>query len=154
MRRSLIGGLIIAAVLAAPATANAAPTVDRWHGRCSGWWLGENLNTPAKFLADRERSVRMMQRLVICAFATWAPGEGVTALVVADRESGFYPYAVSPSGSYLGLFQHSAAYWPGRAAAYLRPAWFTHNPAHWTDPRAQAIVSARMVAAGGWGPWL
>jgi len=97
----------------------------------------------------------MMQRLVVCVFGTFAPGESVMALYVADRESHFYPWALNSSSGASGLFQHLASYWPGRAAAYLQRAWFGKGawPASAFDPRAAAIVTAKMVAQSGWGPW-
>jgi hypothetical protein len=73
----------------------------------------------------------------------------------ADRESNFYPWSANPSGC-LGLFQHQVAYWPGRVQAYLWKGWWAPKvkwPVSPYDPRANAIVAARMVAAGGWGPW-
>jgi hypothetical protein len=98
----------------------------------------------------------MMQRLIGCVFTTWAPGNSGIALYVANRESHFYPWAKNPSSSASGEFQHLATYWPGRAAAYLNRGWFGKGawPASVWDPRAQAIVTARMVGPeGNWSPW-
>lgn len=128
-------------------------TEGRWRGPCSDWWLGENL-TPEMWAQDLERGREMIQRLIVCVFGVFAPGESVTALIIADRESSFYPWAANSSGA-LGLFQHMVGYWPGRAETYLFRGWFA--PWMWPispfDPRANAIVTARMVAESGWGPW-
>ena len=91
---------------------------------------------------------------VQCAFLRFAPGQLVTACAIASRESGFVATAYNPSGA-SGLFQHLARYWPGRVLAYGRRAWF---PRLWPNvspfnARANAIPTARYVAANGWGAW-
>lgn len=131
----------------------------RWRGPCSDWWLGENL-TPAMWNANPTRGARMMQRLIVCVFGVFAPGESLTALYIADRESGYYPWAANPSGC-EGLFQHQVAYWPGRAATIshkLFAPWLkwpdANDPGRLIyDPRANAIAAAKMVASSGWGAW-
>jgi len=98
----------------------------------------------------------MTQRLITCIFALLAPGQSVTALMVADRESNFYEWAFNASSGASGLFQHLASYWPGRAAAYLKRGWFGKGtwPLGPFDPRANAIVTAMMVGPeGDWSPW-
>lgn len=80
------------------------------------------------------------------------------AVYVAGRESNFDPWAwhhADWTHDCLGTFQQMRAYWPDRVHRYLRRRWF---PRSWPDvrpfdPRANAIVAARMVRAGGWGPW-
>lgn len=124
----------------------------RWRGPCEGWWLGENLS-PADWNRDPARGTLMMRRLVTCVFAEYAPGNSVTALAIADRESGFYPWAKNPYSSASGLFQHLGSYWPGRASAYLERWMFAGWPVSVFDPRANAIAAAKMVAASGWGAW-
>jgi hypothetical protein len=96
----------------------------------------------------------MMQRLIVCVFAVFAPGQSAYALAIADRESSFYPYAKNPASSASGLFQHLATYWPSRSTL-LNRGWFGKGawPASVFDPRANAIVTAIMVRNGGWGPW-
>jgi hypothetical protein len=69
-----------------------------------------------------------------------------SAVSVARCESGLNPSA-SNGGSYLGLFQQSARYWPGRASAYGYGGASAYNG------RANASVSMGMVRDGGWGPW-
>ncbi len=123
----------------------------RWRGPCSDWWVGENL-TPEIWNTNPDRGIRMMQRLVVCIFGTYAPGESLTALYVVDRESGFYPWAQNPSSGAAGLMQHIT--WTGRAAYFLKKWMFRpgYHPSAF-DPRANLIVGAKMVASGGWGPW-
>lgn len=124
----------------------------RWRGPCEGWWLGENL-TLKTFNANPARGITMMQRLIVCVFAIWAPGQSTYALVIADRESGFSPYAYNPSGA-SGLFQHMIGYWPARAAAIPKKLFAPGaQPLSPFDPRANAIATAMAVAANGWGAW-
>lgn len=151
----IIAGATVAAVMAGPV--QASPHEDRWRGPCDGWQYGEALVSPAVFNQDLARSHRMMERLVVCVFRHFAPGNEYHALYVVDRESGFMPWAVNHGGcggsGCLGLFQHMGSAWAERARNTLWKGWFKRWPAHWADPRANAIVSARMVRAGGWGPW-
>lgn len=133
--------------------ANAAP-MHRWEGPCSSWKYGE-FQTPATWAADPAKGVRQTRRLITCVFEHWAPGNVSKALYVADRESSDYPWAQNPSSLCSGLFQHVLSAWPGRVRFFLWRGWFPH--AHWPvsvfDPRANSIVAAKMVAAGGWAPW-
>lgn len=96
-----------------------------------------------------------MRRLIACVFTRFAPMQLGVALYVADRESSYYPWAHNPSGC-EGIYQHMSRYWAERARTYLWRGWFA--PWSWPvsvyDPRASVIVTARMVAAGGWGPWV
>lgn len=75
----------------------------------------------------------------------WGVGEQ-GAVNVMYCESGGNPNA-SNGGNYLGLFQHSATYWPGRANTYGHPGASAFNG------YANADVTMQMVRAGGWGPW-
>jgi hypothetical protein len=125
-------------------TANAQPKPD---GPCIGY--GVNHSTPADVRTTR------MRALIRCTF-DWVglPNDVDTAQYVADRESGYYPWAYNPSGC-AGLYQHMTAYWPSRVQTYLKSWWF---PKTWPDvsvynPRANALVAASMVRAGGWQPW-
>jgi hypothetical protein len=115
--------------------------------------LGENL-TPELWNSDPARGEQMMMRLIVCVFAVFAPGQSAYALAIADRESGFYPWAKNPYSSASGVFQHLASYWPGRAAS-LNRGWFGKGawPASVFDPRANAIAAAIMVRNSGWGAW-
>lgn len=72
--------------------------------------------------------------------------DGNAAVRVASCESGLNPQA-SNGGSYLGLFQQAAAYWPDRARTYGVAGQSAFNP------RANVIVSAGMVAGSGWAHW-
>jgi hypothetical protein len=93
-----------------------------------------------------------MKRIIRCAVDLWSVRGGATkAICIANRESHLNPHASSADGKFLGLFQHSAAAWPGRYDRWTRPKWQLHNNA--LNGRTNAIVTVRMVHAGGWGPW-
>lgn len=84
--------------------------------------------------------------LVHAIFPTYGldPNAGVRVMLC---ESGGNPNA-SNGGRYNGLFQHAAAYWPGRAAAAGFPGASPFNG------RVNIIVSARMIRAdGGYRQW-
>jgi hypothetical protein len=91
-------------------------------------------------------------RLIQCAVDRWpVPGDAEKAICVAQRESGLIPTATSPTGEYVGLFQHSAADWPNRYAEWTRPSWqLKENP---YNGRTNAIVTMRIVNAEGWAAW-
>ncbi len=92
------------------------------------------------------------KRLIECAAARWpVEGGAEKAICIAERESGLIPTASSPTGMYVGLFQHSAADWPRRYDEWTRPYWrLKVNP---YNGRTNAIVTIRMVNVEGWGPW-
>jgi hypothetical protein len=148
--------LVLLTVLLTIGTVTSAQAKEgRWRGPCEGWFVGEYL-TPAIWAKDPTRGERMMMRLIVCVFAVWAPGESAYALAIADRESSFYPFAWNESSDCRGLFQMMGRYWNSRVDAYLWRGWWAPKakwPVSAFDPRANAITAARMVAAGGWGPW-
>jgi hypothetical protein len=77
------------------------------------------------------------------------PGGATRAICIARRESGLVPTASSPTGRYLGLFQHAKTYWPWRYDTYTRPEW--ELPERALNGRTNAIVTIRMVRRfGGW----
>jgi hypothetical protein len=91
-------------------------------------------------------------RIITCAADKW-PVEGGAdkAICIARRESGLIPTASSPTGLYVGLFQHSAADWPRRYDQWTRASWqLKENP---YNGRTNAIVTMRMANAQGWGAW-
>jgi hypothetical protein len=92
------------------------------------------------------------KRLIQCAADRWpVEGGAEKAICIAERESGLIPTASSPTGMYVGLFQHSAADWPRRFDEWTRPYWrLKENP---YNGRTNAIVTIRMANAEGWGPW-
>lgn len=150
--KKLLVVAIVATCMASTVNAEAKPDLGRWRGPCSTWEYGEDL-TPAKWNADPAKALRQMERLVTCVFDRYAPGNAGTAIAIMDRESGGYPWAVNSSSGCAGLFQHIT--WTGRAQMYLERWQF--GPNAWLpsafDPRANAIVAAHMVNAGGWTPW-
>lgn len=137
--------LIIVALIAASLTA-ASPAHAEGKGPCTGWFSNVR---PAMGAARVQHRV---ERLIDCAVRIWpVPGGNFYARSIAERESGYWPWAVSPTGC-VGLFQHVPRYWPGRRAAYWNRSWFWRTPSAF-NARANVIVSIRMASAGGWGPW-
>jgi hypothetical protein len=102
---------------------------------------------------------RKVKALIRCVARRWSvEGGAAKAVCVAGRESGWWPWA--HNGSSKGLFQHVVTYWADRVDRWLRAEWFWQlrddDPATYPsvlNARAQSIVTARMVHAGGWGPW-
>ena len=102
-------------------------------------------------LADEEIE-DFSSRMITCATDRWpVPGGAEKAICIADRESGLIPWASSPTGQYVGLFQHSAEAWPDRYDEWTQPYWeLKRNP---LNGRTNSIVTIRMVNDAGWGPW-
>ena len=69
------------------------------------------------------------------------------AVLVARCESNYDPAAYNPAGPYGGLYQHSLAYWDGRAAS---AGW---GGASVYDATANTAVTAWLLNQGGWGHW-
>ncbi|TMK37472.1 MAG: hypothetical protein E6G58_01915 [Actinobacteria bacterium] len=100
---------------------------------------------------DGETVQHFSKRLIGCAVGAYGPVRGGTtrAICIARRESGLIPSATSPKRRYLGLYQHSATYWPWRFDTYTQPSWMLSSSA--LSGRSNAIVTVRMVhALGGW----
>ena len=140
---AVIGGSVAASLfLSSPAGASPAggSSTSRVPGPCALTRLDDE--------AIEDFSIRM----ITCATDRWpVPGGAEKAICIAERESGLIPWASSPTGMYLGLFQHSAADWPDRYDEWTKPIWeLKQNP---LNGRTNAIVTIRMVNDGGWGPW-
>lgn len=135
------GALAVTFFAAAPAVARplhaAAPRVP---GPC------------ALVREDGEAIQDFSIRLIRCAADRWpVPGDAEKAICIAQRESGLIPTASSPTGMYVGLFQHSAAEWPDRYAEWTRPVWqLKESP---LNGRTNAIVTMRIANAEGWAAW-
>lgn len=76
--------------------------------------------------------------------AGWSTSDAITAVAVAEGESGHNPLAANPDSTARGLFQIMLSY---------------HQPkfrgADWRDPFANARVAHQIWAdAGGWSPWV
>ena len=85
------------------------------------------------------------------------PGGKERAICIARRESGLDPSATSsPTGEYLGLYQHDRDMWAARYDGYTQPVWELSRRA--LNGRTNAIVTIRMVAdigtwhEAGWPP--
>lgn len=88
-----------------------------------------------------------MQSIVYWAWTTegGSPASASQALRVAQCESGFNPFARSPSGNHWGIFQmhftHADSLLPGQPrTALFDPVWNTRAAKHLYD-------------GSGWGPW-
>jgi hypothetical protein len=141
---ALIGGATVVCLLAVPASAIPAGSRGGSEPRVAG---------PCALARGETETIQdFAARIITCAADRWpVPGGAEKAICIAQRESGLIPTASSPSGEYLGLFQHSAAAWPDRYAEWTRPAWALRASA--LNGRTNAVVTVRMVNAGGWGPW-
>ncbi|MGZ4136664.1 MAG: hypothetical protein ACXVPX_03755 [Actinomycetota bacterium] len=136
------GGLLAALLIAGPALAHplGGRTTEPVPGPCA------LTRAPGEAIQD------FSTQLIQCAATRWpVPGGSDKAICIAQRESGLIPTAASPTGEYVGLFQHLAAAWPDRYAEWTRPVWqLKPSP---LNGRTNAIVTMRMVNAAGWGPW-
>jgi len=108
---------------------------------------------PCPLTRGADEGVRAFSmRIITCAAERWpVPGGAERAICIADRESGLIPTAQSPTGMYLGLFQHSAEAWGDRYLEWTRPVWQLKPNA--LNGRTNAVVTMRMANAFGWGPW-
>lgn len=119
------------------------------HAEASDWRSRECRYQSLQHATWTPREERLTLR---CAVAKWSVPGGVSkAQAVGDCESGWWRLAVSPSGSYRGLFQHAITYWHGRVHQY-RPAGWQLAPS-WANSRTQIVVTARMAHARGWRAW-
>lgn len=148
--------LIVAALIAA---SMATPAHAEGKGPCSGWFSNVrpdmNHNGVAADTTDRALVNHRMERLIACAVRLWPVAGGYfEALRIAHRESGYpwiWPWAYNPSGC-AGTYQHMLRYWPGRVARWWNNSWLWKTPTAF-NPRANVVVTMRMVNAEGWGPW-
>jgi hypothetical protein len=116
--------------------------------KCIGW----------EYQIKHKHSMTVRQnrarRLIRCVFAeVGIPGEATTAYIIANRESGYAPWAHNQATDCRGMFQHMGRYWATRARGLPRaqfPRWPNMSA---FNARANVWVSAQMVRAGGWSPW-
>jgi hypothetical protein len=135
------GAIVVSLVAATPASASP---LRHEAARVSG---------PCPLARTQGEAIQdFSKRLIECAAARWpVEGGAEKAICIADRESGLIPTASSPTGLYVGLFQHSAADWPRRYEEWTRPYWqLKENP---YNGRTNAIVTMRIANAEGWGAW-
>jgi hypothetical protein len=139
------GAIVLSSFAAAPASASP---LDR-----GGTRIAPRISGPCPLIRLEGEAIQAFsKRLIQCAATRWpVEGGAEKAICIAERESGLIPTASSPTGMYVGLFQHSAADWPRRYEEWTRPYWrLKENP---YNGRTNAIVTIRMVNAEGWGPW-
>jgi hypothetical protein len=112
-----------------------------------------DVSGPCHSHRQEDESVRQHSReLIRCAARKWrVPGGAKVALCIAKRESGLLPWAESDDGLNKGLFQQHVRYWDGNYDRYTRPAW--SMPTSILSGRTNTVVSIRMAADIGWGPW-
>lgn len=137
MRKRFVATAVIA-LLAAPLLPTA-PASASSSGPC------------ALTRATDETVQHFSKRQIRCAVAAFGPLTGgvARAVCIAKRESGLIPTAESPSGTYLGLYQHAAKAWKTRYKDYTKASWALPTSA--LKGRTNAIVTIRMVVAlGGW----
>jgi hypothetical protein len=139
-RAGITGGVVIALLLTAAPVAQA---------RSDELGLNSGPPGPCPLTRGTDETVQdLSARLITCAAETWSvPGGADRAICIATRESGLNPAAASPTGDYLGLFQHSAKYWPSRYEAWTKVGWRLRRSA--LNGRTNAIVTIRMVSSVG-----
>ena len=140
---AMVGGALVASLIVA-GSASAHPLGVRTTAPVPG---------PCPLVRTAGETIQdFSTQLIECAATRWpVPGGADRAICIAQRESGLIPTASSPTGEYVGLFQHLAAAWPDRYAEWTRPGWqLKPSP---LNGRTNAIVTMRMVNADGWGPW-
>jgi hypothetical protein len=112
MDRRIALGLATAGLVAAIVVATPPATAVQRPGPC------------ALHRADGESIRHVSKRLVVCSVRRFGPlpGGSRRAVCIARRESGLNPKATSsPTGRYLGLFQHDRRIWPGRYETIRTP---------------------------------
>lgn len=146
--RRLIAAVLVAglSLIATPADATTTTTTERYEIEYTHW----QRDTCHMRRNDRfnDQEIRDTIRCAARAFGV----DISDALSVAECESHYKADAWNPGG-YAGVYQQSTRYWRTRQNTY--------DPDHgdWDigesvfNGRANVIVSIRMVARGGWGPW-
>jgi hypothetical protein len=134
-------GIMCAALLSCPLSAQAAVSHERAKAECRFQWMDRGVWT------QHEEDVTAW-----CVERKWPVFGGLAKLrAVISCESGWSRFAYNAGGPYVGLAQHALASWSSRVKAY-EPTWWDLRPG-WRNSRTQIVVTARMVQAEGWGPW-
>lgn len=103
-----------------------------------------------------------VRETIVCAEKLWpVPGGVDVPLYIADRESGFSAGAVSPSGTYVGVFQIGSYHMPAWPDGLMGAPWFHRwfPNLSWDDPgallngRFNVFLAIRFANAYGWDPW-
>jgi hypothetical protein len=119
---------------------------------------------PAQAQAETQGPCRGMgmQATIVCAERLWPiPGGSSTALYIGNRESGFRPDAVSPSGTYLGIFQIGSYHMPAWPNELMPQPWFHRwfprisysDSASLLNGRFNVFLGIRAMHSWGLGPW-
>ncbi len=97
-------------------------------------------------------TAREIEYTIRCAVRRWPVyGGAAKAIAVARCESGLNERAISSSGTFRGVYQQHAGYWPGRYHVFA-PDRFDLRPSVFNG-RTNVVVSVRMAHVGGWSPW-
>jgi hypothetical protein len=134
--------VLVVGIAAAGPPASSRQRDDDWRERTCRY---QNLD-PGTWTAREEH------RTALCVLERWpVPGGWETFSSVIECESHWWRLA-NNAGNYLGLAQHSAAYWPDRVSSLMPEGWRIGPWTRWTNSRSQLVVTARM-AQGGWSAW-
>jgi hypothetical protein len=132
MKRALIAAIVAATLIATPA-----------HAEGKG---------PCRIAVHHRTYVHDVRHLIWCSvhFYGGVPGGVRYADYIAERESGYWPFAVSPTGC-MGIYQWAPSTW-----AHLVSAWPVMNRWLGTDPynaRSNVLRAIRTAHETGWSPW-
>lgn len=153
MKRFLTAVLVVATLANAPVAFAQSPIIARSsHGPCTF----RHVPKPSMAASHVQALVRDD---ISCAARRFGVSESF-AQCIAQRESGDWPWA-GPYHSSKGVFQQNigpnGSWWQSRARTWLPRAWFPRYGEvvyhGWYNARANILVSIRMAASGGWGPW-
>lgn len=145
--KRLTYALLIAALSTTMIWQVASAQTERARDRERFCRYGSLENPGARTWSDLE-----VRKTIACATDRWDVAFD-TALYIAERESGLHERAVNTSSGACGVFQHIPRYWPGRVAHFdnVAPRWNASPQCF--NPRSNVLVSVKMMAAGGFGPW-
>jgi hypothetical protein len=124
--------IVVAVVVAVPADASNRHTCSYQSVDRGTWTPHEN-------------------KMTVACFAKKYGVSPVEARAIAFRESRYNERTINYSSMALGLYQHLQRYWGERVRHYsdALTRWHVHHRV-WTNPRAQAVVTMKMVAQYGW----
>lgn len=153
MRRAIALVLVTALFVLAPAAYAGAQALERptWAGRF------ERIRYRSLRWPRGEFSTFENQLTVHAAAVRFGLPEG-RLICIVNRETGgsWNEFAYNADSGASGLFQHLRSYWSGRVSTYRSwapPKLRIRSGVSPFNARANVLVSARMLAAGGWGHW-
>jgi len=119
----------------------------------AGSWRAETCRY-ARFDGSPHWTEHEIRLAIACGVQHFPVPGGVSyALCICEHESSFYPHAVSPGGTYKGLFQLGAGEfnysWQQRADLWRR--WNLRRDVF--NPRTSALVAVSRAHDLGWSGW-